>query len=153
MILLSYLAAHWTLVLLVTVAILGLSAASWFLKNWKLAAAAIVILFAGLAYQAVDMEGYKRRLAEDNLVQVQMLQRRLGALQLTQALDAQRAVADSYLNSKLDDLSRATPRNDGACLDLPAARRVRAISSAKPLATPLPTGRLTSLLQRRSSAP
>lgn len=153
MILLSYMAAHWTLVLLVTVAILGLSAASWFLKNWKLAAAAIVLLCAGLAYQAVDMEGYKRRVSEDSAAQVQLLAKRLLAVNMTAALDAQRATADAYLNSKLDDLSRATPPNNGACLDLPAARRVRAISSAKPLATSLPTSRLTSLLQRRSAAP
>ena len=153
MALLSYLAAHWVLVLLVVLSVAGLSAGAWFLKNWKLAAAAIVLTVAGLAYQAASMEGYKRKVAEDAQEQLSTLKHRLGALQLTQALYAQKAAADAYLNTQLETLSRETPRNDSACLDLPAARRVRAIGSGQPVAAPISPRRLTDLFPNRSGRP
>ncbi len=151
--LLSYLGAHWVLFILVVLSVSGLSAGAWFLKNWKLAAAAIVLTVVGLAYQAASMEGYKRKVAEDAQEQLRTLKHRLGAIQLTQALDAQRSTADVYLNSKLETLSRETPHNDSACLDIDAARRVRAIRSVQPVAAPLSPRRLTDVLQKRSGRP
>jgi len=150
---LSYLGAHWALFLLVVLSVAGLSAGAWFLRNWKLAAAAIVLTVVGLAYQSSNIDGYKRRAAEQAQEQIQTLQRRLGALQLTAALDAQRATSDAFLNSKLDALSRETPSNAGPCLDLAAARRVRTIGSSEPGPAPVTARRYTSLLQRRSAAP
>ena len=150
---LSYLGSHWSLFLIVVLSVVVLGTASWFLKNWKLAAAAILLVVAGLAYQSANMEGYKRKVAEDAQAQLSTLKFRLGALQLSQALDAQRATSYAYLNSQLDTLSRETPHNDGACLDLDAARRVRAIGAAQPVAAPVPARRYPSLLQRRSGTP
>jgi hypothetical protein len=153
MALLSYLGAHWALFISVVLATIGLSAASWFLKNWKFAAAAIALAVVGLAYQAADMEGYKRKVSEDAQEQLKTLNRRLGTLQLTQALDAQRASADAYLNSQLDTLSRETPPNASACLDADAARRVRAIGASQPVAAPVPSSRHSKLLPWRSGRP
>lgn len=150
--LLSYLSSHWALFIIVVLLVILLSAASWFLKNWKLAAAAIIIVVFGLAYQSSNMDGYKRKVSEDAQAQLSLMRARLGTLQLTAALDAQRAASDAYLNSKLDALSRETPPNSGACLSLDAARRVRAIGD-QPFAAPLPSRRYPSLLQRRSAAP
>ena len=59
MALLAYLGAHWVLFILVVLSVAGLSAGAWFLKNWKLAAFAIALTVAGLAYQAASMEGYQ----------------------------------------------------------------------------------------------
>lgn len=153
MILLSYLGAHWVLVILVTAMTLGLAAASWFLKNWKFAAAAIVLLCAGLAYQAIDMEGYRRKVSEDAQAQVSAISKRLLAVNMSAALDAQRATADAYLNTKLDSLSRETPFNAGACLDIAAVRRVRAIGTAQPVNAPSSASRYLGMLQGRSAAP
>jgi signal transduction histidine kinase len=152
MILLSYLGAHWLLFIIVVLATVVLGAAAWFLKNWKLAAAAIVLVIAGLAYQAADMEGYKRKVSEDSAAQVLALSKRLLAVNMAAALDAQRATSDAYLNSKLDALSRETPHNDSTCLDLAATRRVRAITGGISL-KPSPARRLTGLLPGRSEAP
>lgn len=146
---LSFFVSHWTLFIVAILGVVGLCAAAWFLKNWKLALAAIVLTVVCLAYQSASMEGYKRRINEEAQAQVKLLTARLGVLQLTQALDAQRATSDAYLNSQLDTLSRDTPHNDSACLDLNAAHRVWAVRSAKPLAAPVSARRPTSLLPWR----
>lgn len=150
---LSYLGSHWTLFVIVVLSVLGLAAASWFLKNWKLAAAAIVLTVAGLAYQSSNMDGYKRRVNEEAQAQVKTLQTRLLALSMITAADTQRATFDAYLNTKLDTLSRETPKNDSACLDADAARRVRAIGAPEPRATPVPSRRHTGVLPWRSGRP
>jgi hypothetical protein len=153
MALLSYLASHWVLFILVVLSVAGLSAGAWFLKNWKLAAAAIVLTVAGLAYQAADMEGYKRKVSEDAQEQLSTLKSRLGVLQLVAQADAARQKADRSHIDQLETLSRETPHNDGACLDLDAARRVRAVRSAKPVPAPISPRRLTDLFQKRSGRP
>lgn len=150
---LSYLGAHWMLFIIVVLSVVLLGAAAWFLKNWKYAAAAVVLTILGFAYQSANIDGYKRKAAEDAMAQLTVLKSRLGTLQLTQALDAQRAQADVYLNTQLETLSRDTPRNDSACLDISAARRVWAIGSAKSVTAPLPTRRSTSVLPWRHSRP
>lgn len=153
MIALSYLGAHWTLFLIVVLSAVGLGALAWFTKNLKYVIAAVALTVVGLAYQSSNIDGYKRKAAEDAMEQVHTLQSRLGALQLIAAHDAQQATADAFLNSKLDALSRETPINTGHCLDLSAARRVWAIGSGQALPAPLPARRSPSLLQRRSGRP
>lgn len=154
MIFLSYFAAHWVLFVIVVLAVIGLLAATWFLKNWKFAAAAIVLVIAALAYQSANMDGYKRKVDEDAKAQVVVLQKRLLAVNFALADDAKLAAANAELNSKLEALSRETPHNDSPCLDLAAARRVRAIRSGlghRPAAPA--TRRPASLLPKLSPAP
>jgi cell division protein FtsB len=142
------------LFIIVVLAVVGFGLLAWFTKNLKWVLGAVVLVIAGLAYQSANIDGYKRKAAEDAQAQVSLLQKRIGTLLLAQALDAKRASLDSYFNTKLDALSRETPYNPSPCLDLSAARRVRAISSAKPLSgSRVPSSRLTSVLQRRSEAP
>jgi len=150
---LSYLSAHWTLFVIVVLLTVVLGACSWFLKNWKFAAAAIVLVVFGLAYQSSNMDGYKRKVAEDAQAQVNDLKKRLLTVSMITAADAQRATADAYLNSKLDALSRETPFNSGPCLDIDAARRVRAIGASDPNAAPVPASRHSIVLPWRSGHP
>lgn len=154
--LLSYFGSHVTLIFIVVLSVVALGALAWFTKNLKYVLGAVVLVIAGLAYQASNMDGYNRRLSEDNAATIKVLKTRILALSMLQAEDGKRAVSDAFLNSQLDALSRATPYNPMPCLDLPAARRVRAIGdlrSLKPNPAPLSPRRLTSLLQRRSGAP
>jgi hypothetical protein len=151
---LSYLGAHWVLFIVVVLLVVLLLAATWFLRNWKYAAAAILIAVVGLGYQAANMEGYKRKVSEDAQAQVVVLQKRLLAQSITAADDAKLASADAYLNSKLEALSRETPHNDSPCLDINSARRVRAIrASHGHVAITLSPGRSSGVLQKRSAAP
>lgn len=150
---LSYLGSHWSLFLIVVLAVVGLGIAAWLTKNFWYVLGAVVLVIAGLAYQSSNIDGYKRKAAEDAQAQVLALSKRLLAANMSAALDAQRATADAYLNSRLDTLSRETPPNTGPCLDLAATRRVRAISGSQPNASPVPSRRSTGLFQRRSAAP
>lgn len=134
---LSYFGSHWMLVIIVVLAVIAFVGLAWFTKNLKWVLAAVVLTIAGLAYQASNMDGYKRRVNEEAQVQVKLLQGRLDTLQHLTADDALRATANAYLNTKLDTLSRETPKNDGSCFDADAARRVRAIGSVQPVATPV----------------
>ena len=149
---LSYLGSHWVLFISVVLIVIVLGAASWFLKNWKLAAGAIIVVVFGLAYQSANMDGYQRKVAEDAQAQIKVLGARLLAANIIASQDTQRATADAFLNSKLDALSRETPFNPAGCLSLDAARRVRAIGDPQPITAPLPTRRHPSMLQRRSTA-
>jgi hypothetical protein len=150
---LSYLGSHWMLFIAVVLSVVGLAAASWFLKNWKFAAAAIVLTIAGFAYQASNIDGYKRKAAEDAQVQIDTLKNRILASAMIAAADTQRATADAYLNTQLDALSRETPPNASACLDADAARRVRAIGAGQPSAATVSTRRHPIVLPWRSGRP
>lgn len=145
MILLSYLGSHWLLFIGVLLAIVGLGAAAWFLKNWKFALAAIVVAVLGIAYQSANMEGYKRRVNEEAQAQIVLLQKRLLSMAMITQADNQRATADAYLNTKLDALSRETPYNASACLPVDATRRVRAIGSGQADAAPVSARRHSKL--------
>lgn len=124
---LSYIGAHWALIIAVALAVIALGAASWFLKNWKLAVAAFAVLAAGFVYQAVDMQGYKRRVAEEAAIQVKLLQSRLDTVNaINQAYNA-RYSEDQKKLSELEKQARETPTNHSPCLDRDAARRVRSI--------------------------
>ena len=145
---LSYLGSHWMLFIIVVLTVIVLGAASWFLKNWKLAATAILVVCVGLAYQSANMEGYKRKVAEDAQAQVVILQKRLLTLNIVAQADAARQKADRDYIDKLEARSE-TPKNDSACLGLDAARRVRAIGNPKSVTAPLPTRRHPKLLPWR----
>jgi hypothetical protein len=97
-----------------------MTALLWALKNWKALALVACVL-------AIFTLGYKLRSAMDAYEQVATLQRRLGALQLTAKVDAQRAAVDAKRIQELERLASETPPNAGPCLDRDAARRVRAI--------------------------
>lgn len=150
---LSYIGAHWLLILSVLGGTAGLLAFAWFTKNWKAALAAVVLVFAGLVYQHADLGGYKRALDEQKAAQIETLQKRLLAVNMITAQDSQRAVADAFLNSKLKALARETPANAGPCLDASAAHRVWAVRSAASLPAPLPARRISDVLQGRHRLP
>jgi hypothetical protein len=150
---LSYLGSHWTLFVIVVLSVVLLGAASWFLKNWKYAAVALGLAVAGFAYQASNIDGYKRKAAEDAQVQIDTLKNRILASAIIAAADTQRATADAYLNTQLDALSRETPPNASACLDADAARRVRAIGAGQPSAATVSTRRHSIVLPWRSGRP
>jgi hypothetical protein len=132
MALLSYLLSHWALVVGVLLLAAALSVGAWALKNLKLLAAAAAILCVGFAYQAVDMEGYKRRINEEHIAEVKVLKDRLDVLAAVTKAANDRYVADEQELATLKDQARETPANSSACLPLDAARRVRAIRSGKP---------------------
>lgn len=150
---LSYIGAHWFLILSVILGTAGLAAFAWFTKNWKAALAAIVLVFAGLAYQSADLGGYKRRIDEEKAQQIQTLQNRILTLSIISAKDNQQAIADAYTNSKLKDLASETPRNDGPCLDAAAAHRVWAVRQLASGAAPLPARRVSNVLPWRRGKP
>lgn len=92
----------------------------WALKNWKLIALVAAVL-------SIFTLGYKLRSAMDAYEQVETLKRRLGALQITDAVNAKRLAADSKTIAELERKASETPANSGACLDRDAARRVRSV--------------------------
>ena len=150
---LSYIGAHWFLILSVVGIAAGLSAFAWFTKNWKAALAAIVLVFFGLAYQSADLGGYKRRLNEEKAQEIALLHDRLATMSMITSLDTQRVLSDAKLNTQLERLAFETPPNAGACLDRASARRVRSIGSEQPLAAPTSPRRHSSLFQKRSERP
>lgn len=124
---LSYFGANWVLVVLVLLGTVALGYVAFILRNWKLAVGAVVLVCVGLAYQKANMDGYKRRVNEEAQAQIKVLNGRLDALQHVAAEDALRAQRDSTEIAQLKKLASETPKNDSACLDVDAARRVRAI--------------------------
>lgn len=137
---LSYIMAHWFLILSVVGLALGLATFAWFTKNWKAALAAVVLVFAGLAYQSADLGGYKRALDERKAEQIKTLTDRLALTGILAAADAHRAQADAALNTQLEDLARDTPPNAAVCLDAAAAHRVWAVRrAARTGAAPVPS--------------
>lgn len=150
----SYIFAHWFLILSVITGTVALVAFAWFAKNWKAAVAAVVLVMAGLFYQSADIGGYKRALDERKAEQIRMLNDRIATLSLINAADTQRVLSDAKLNNQLEDLSRDTPPNTGACLDRAAAGRVRSIGpQSVPGAVAPPARRHPKLLPFSSKHP
>lgn len=147
---LSYIMAHWFLILSVIGGTAALVAFAWFTKNWKAALAAVVLVFAALAYQSADLGGYKRALDEAKAREIAILQGRIDTLSLVGDLDAKRAAADAQLNHKDESLTLETPPNAGACLPRAAVSRLRAIGANGPVAAPAPARRYPKLLPKRS---
>lgn len=124
---LSYIGAHWFLILSVLGGTAGLVAFAWFTKNWKAALAAVVLVMAGLFYQSADLGGYKRALDEAKAREITLLTGRLALAGLLTAADTHSALADAAARKQLEDLASETPPNAGACLDAAAAHRVWAV--------------------------
>jgi signal transduction histidine kinase len=151
---LSYFTSHWVLFIIVVLLVIALLAATWFLKNWKYAAAAILLTVFALAYQSANMDGYKRKVAEDAQAQVVVLQKRLLTLNIVAQADAARQKVDREYMDQLEAKVSETPHNDSPCLDLDAARRVRGIRSGIGHKPTTHTARRPSVvLQKRSAAP
>jgi CBS-domain-containing membrane protein len=122
---LSYIGAHWALIVVVVLATMALGYLAFVLRNWKVALAAIVLVCAGLAYQSADLAGYKRRVNEESAARITQLESRIAVLDTLQNDNARRALADSLEISRLEGLASETPPNNGACFDAATSRRVR----------------------------
>lgn len=130
----SYTLANWPLILCVGAIVAALIAVTVFMRNWKAAVAAAVILAAGFAYQWIDKQGYQRAQAEERQRIIEAKNREIAALELRVAtvnaaneIDGRQAVEDAARIADLERQSRETPANANVCLDRAAARRVRNI--------------------------
>lgn len=119
-----YLGSHWILVIAAVATVVGLGALAWFLKNWRLALAAIIVAIAGFMYQGAVMHGIQLQLAKDAARNIEILQGREDALKQLVIKDAAQAVADSAKISELERTASETPKNEGACLPADAAGRI-----------------------------
>ncbi|HDA7126298.1 TPA: hypothetical protein O5T86_001302 [Staphylococcus aureus] len=124
---LSYVGANWALILVVALAVIALGAVAWFAKNWKVAVAAIAILAAGFAYQQIDKNAYQRRVSEEAAARVKTLEARLDTLNKANDENTERAINDAAEIGRLREMAKATPANDGPCLDIDAAGRVSGV--------------------------
>jgi membrane protein implicated in regulation of membrane protease activity len=127
LIFLSYVGAHWALIVSITLLVIGLGVLAFFLKNWKIAAAAILIVAVAMAFQAYGISEYTRRVNEEAVAQVETLKGRMFTLSKINDEAGKRAVADQDKISKLESDASATPANPTVCLDAAAASRVRRI--------------------------
>lgn len=125
--LLSYVGSNFGLIIMVALAVAGLGAVAWFAKNWKVAVAAAAVLALAFFYMHVDKAAYQRRVDEEKAAEIANLKHRIGTLQLVTKHDTDRAGKDAKRIKELEDKARETPRNDNACLDRDAARRLRDI--------------------------
>lgn len=123
----SYLGANFALIAVVVLAVVALGALAWFAKNWKVAAAAVCVLVAGLAYQQIDKNAYQRRVSEEAAQQVAVLQGRLDTLSDINNAAAARAIQDEVKIETLRSMARDTPANNAPCLDEEATKRVGTI--------------------------
>jgi hypothetical protein len=125
--LISYIASNWELIVVVVLAVIALGAAAWFLKNWKIAVAAIVIAAFGFAYQSANMAGFNRAVAIETAVRTKLLQGRLDTLTTLAVKDNEQAIVDAKRINDLESIANETPKNDGFCLDASAVGRVQSI--------------------------
>jgi cell division protein FtsX len=124
---LSYLWANFALILVVTLAVVGLGFLAFFLKNWKAALAAVVVLGLGFAYMQIDKNAYQRRVSEEAAERVDALKKQIKNMNEAAEADALRAIEDANKIAELETKANETPANSGACLDIDGARRVRNI--------------------------
>lgn len=124
---LSYLWANFALIAVVTLAVVGLAVLAFFLKNWKAALAALVVLGLGFAYMQIDKSAYQRRVSEEAAEKVKALTDQIDNMNKVAEADVQRAIEDATKIAELEGKANETPANNGACLDIDGARRVRDI--------------------------
>jgi apolipoprotein N-acyltransferase len=124
---LSYLGSTWALVLVVALCVVALGALAWLSANWKLLAAAVLILAAGFAYMHVDKQAYARRVAEESVAKVKRLEDQISTMNKAAAEHARRTVEDAGRIADLESKVNDTPPNSQRCLDRAGARRVRDI--------------------------
>jgi predicted negative regulator of RcsB-dependent stress response len=125
--LLSYVWANFALIAVVTLAVVGLGLLAFFLKNWKAALIAVVILGAGFGYMWIDKNAYQRRVSEEAAEKVSALENHIQKLNVASEADSKRAAEDAIKIAELEAKANETPANNGACLDIDSARRVRDI--------------------------
>ncbi len=124
----SFFASHWELVVVNIVGLAVLAYVAFVLKNWKLAAAGLIIACCGLVYQHADIAGYKRRVAEDVAKQTQTYKDRIDVLNKVASSHGAETLKDATDVDKLQKVASDTPKNDNACFDRAAAGRVRGVS-------------------------
>lgn len=127
MALLLYLLSHWVLVLVAVLSVVGLGVAAWVFKNWKMALAAIVVAIFGFMYQGAVMHGINLQIANQAAEKIEILEDRIDVMNKAAALHSARAVEDAAKIEELENLANETPANNGACLDIDSARRLRNI--------------------------
>lgn len=125
--LLVYLASHWVLVIITTLAVVGLGVAAYVFKNLKYAVAAIALAIAGFMYQGAVMSGVQLQLNKQLSEQNEVLKDRAKTIAFLGESNTKRALEDSAKIEQLEKLANETPANSGACLDIDSARRLRNI--------------------------
>lgn len=124
---LAFLIGNWQAIVALTLCLVVLGALAWFLKNWKIAAAAVALLVVYFAGQALWTAGYKARVAEDVAKQTKILTERIETMNKVAEEEAKRAIEDANKIAELEAKANETPANSGACLDSDSAGRVRDI--------------------------
>lgn len=151
---LTFFASHWVLIIATVLAVIGLGVAAYVLKNLKFAVAALAVAVAGFLYQGAVTSGIKIQMEKELAEQVEIANNRLATINTLTLKDAMQAKKDADDNDALAKSAGETPKNDSPCLDIDAARRVRAIGGpAEPVATTVPARGPTSLLPWRSKHP
>lgn len=125
--LLLYLMAHWVLVIVAVLVVVGLGIAAWFFKNWKFALWAIAIAAVGFMYQGAVMHGINLQIANEAAGKIEKLEDRIEALSKVAEAHNIRALEDAKQIEELENQANETPANSGACLDIDSARRLRNI--------------------------
>lgn len=121
---LLYLGSHWIIVIVAILTVVGLGVAAYVLKNLKYALAAIAVAVVGFAYQGAVTSGIQSQLNKDMAAKTEMYEGRINELNKLAANNAFRAKLDANKIDELESKASETPKNDGACLDADAARRV-----------------------------
>lgn len=151
---LLYVTSHWTLIIAAVLVVATLSAASWFLKNWKYAAAAIAVAVVGFLYQGAVTSGIKEQAAKDLQVQADTYNGRIATMNTLTLKDGLQAQADDKSNRELETLASDTPKNDSPCLDAAAAHRVWAVRQAAIAGTtPVRSSRVSNVFPWRNRNP
>lgn len=115
----------------------ALQAIAFLIKHWKLVL--LVLSLGGMGIEGFHLaRSWDRQAAL--VAEASTLKARIATMDLVASEDAQRATANAHLNNQLDTLTRETPHNDGPCLDINAARRVRAIKGSS-VPAPVPARR------------
>lgn len=127
MAILTYLAAHWMLASGVTLAVVGLGTAAWFLKSPKIALMAVALAVAGFMYQGAVTHGIELQLRKEMAEQLETLKDRAKTIAILGEFNTKRALEDAIKNEELEKLASDTPANNRACLDIDSARRLRNI--------------------------
>lgn len=127
MALLLYLISHWVLVLVTVLSVAGLGVAAWVFKNWKMALAAIAVAVFGFMYQGAVMHGINLQIAKQAAEKIEILEGRIDVMNKAAELHAARAMVDAAKIEELENIANETPANNGACLDIDSARRLRNI--------------------------
>jgi len=124
---LTYLSANWLLVIIVILAVAIVGVCAFFLKNWKLAVATVVLIVFGLLYQNAVTSGIKIQMTKDAEEKTKLLTDRLDAANKTNDTYAAQAAKDAQTISDLEAKANEIPENDSPCLDSDSVGRLRSI--------------------------